>query len=116
MTTETRATQGKPNFQWDDPLLLDQQLTDEERMVRDSASRYAQERLQPRILDAFRNETADPSIFREMGELGLLGTSIPAEYGGAGPFPPNTAALGSTTFATGWSRARSSVWTRATAP
>ena len=84
MTTETRATQGKPNFQWDDPLLLDQQLTDEERMVRDSASRYAQERLQPRILDAFRNETADPSIFREMGELGLLGTSIPAEYGGAG--------------------------------
>ena len=56
-------------------------------MVRDSASRYAQERLQPRILEAFRNETADSSIFREMGELGLLGllgTSIPAEYGGAG--------------------------------
>ena len=84
MTTETRATHGKPKFQWDDPLLLDQQLTDEERMVRDSASRYAQARLQPRILQAFRNETADPSIFREMGALGLLGTSIPAEYGGAG--------------------------------
>ncbi len=66
------------------PLLLDQQLTDEERMVRDSESRYAQERLQPRILEAFRNETADPSIFREMGGLGLLGTSFPAEYDGAG--------------------------------
>ena len=72
MTTETRATHGKPKFQWDDPLLLDQQLTDEERMVRDSASRYAQERLQPRILQAFRNETADPSIFCEMGALDSL--------------------------------------------
>ena len=83
-TPEKSATHGKPAFHWDDPLLLDQQLTDEERMVRESASRYAQERLQPRALEAFRSESADPSIFREMGAVGLLGTTIPAEYGGAG--------------------------------
>ena len=71
-------------FQWSDPLQLDQQLTLEERMVRDSASQYAQGRLAPRVMEAFRNEQTDPAIFREMGEQGLLGVTIPETYGGAG--------------------------------
>jgi glutaryl-CoA dehydrogenase len=71
-------------FKWDDPLLLDQQLSDEERMVRDTAHDYAQEKLMPRIRDAFRHETTDRAIFPEMGALGLLGLTLPAEYGGAG--------------------------------
>jgi glutaryl-CoA dehydrogenase len=74
----------KPRFQWEDPLLLDRQLTDEERMVRDAAHAYCQGKLQPRVLDAFRNEHTDPAIFREMGALGLLGPTIPEEYGGPG--------------------------------
>jgi glutaryl-CoA dehydrogenase len=76
--------QDEAMFQWDDPLLLEQQLTEEERMVRDSARAYAQDKLAPRVLEAFRHETTDPAIFREMGELGLLGPTIPQEYGGAG--------------------------------
>jgi glutaryl-CoA dehydrogenase len=71
-------------FHWEDPLLLDQQLTEEERMVRDAAAAYAQDRLQPRVLEAFRHEKTDIEIFREMGELGLLGPTIPEEYGGPG--------------------------------
>ncbi len=74
---------SKASFNWADPLLLDTQLTEDERMVRDAAAEYAQGRLMPRIHDAFRNETTDPSIFREMGELGLLGITIPEQYGGA---------------------------------
>ena len=74
---------SKASFNWEDPLLLDTQLTEEERMVRDAAAQYAQDKLMPRILDAYRNETTDPSIFREMGELGLLGITIPEQYGGA---------------------------------
>jgi glutaryl-CoA dehydrogenase len=74
----------KAVFQWDDPLLLDQQLTEEERMVRDSARAYCQGKLAPRVLEAFRHEKTDPAIFREMGGLGLLGPTIPEEYGGAG--------------------------------
>ena len=70
-------------FNWEDPLLLDAQLTDEERMVRDAARSWAQERLQPRVLEAFRHEKTDPAIFREMGQLGLLGTTIQG-YGCAG--------------------------------
>ncbi|MBX3686076.1 MAG: acyl-CoA dehydrogenase [Rhodocyclaceae bacterium] len=70
-------------FNWADPLLLDTQLSDEERMIRDSARAYAQERLMPRVQDAFRNERTDRSIFNEMGELGLLGPTIPEQYGGA---------------------------------
>lgn len=73
-----------PSFHWQDPLLLDAQLTDEERMVRDAAYAYAQDKLAPRVLDAFRHEKTDAAIFREMGELGLLGATIPEEYGGAG--------------------------------
>jgi glutaryl-CoA dehydrogenase len=64
--------------------LLDQQLTEDERMVRDAAQAYAQDKLAPRVLEAFRHEKTDPAIFAEMGELGLLGATIPAEYGGAG--------------------------------
>jgi len=72
------------SFNWIDPLLLDQQLTQEERMVRDSAQQYAQGKLMPRVLEAFRHETTDPAIFREMGEMGLLGATIPEEFGGSG--------------------------------
>ena len=74
---------SKASFNWADPLLLDTQLTEDERMVRDAAAEYAQGRLMPRIHDAYRNETTDPAIFREMGELGLLGITIPEQYGGA---------------------------------
>ncbi|MFO1317195.1 MAG: acyl-CoA dehydrogenase [Burkholderiales bacterium] len=74
----------KPVFKWDDPLLLDAQLSEEERMVRDTAHAYAQEKLMPRIREAFRHEKTDPSIFPEMGALGLLGATLPPEYGGAG--------------------------------
>lgn len=75
---------ANPSFHWDDPLLLNQQLSDEERMVRDAAHVYAQEKLLPRVLEAFRHEQTDPAIFAEMGELGLLGATIPESYGGAG--------------------------------
>jgi glutaryl-CoA dehydrogenase len=75
---------AKAQFSWQDPLLLDQQLTQDERMVRDAAHDYCQGKLAPRILDAFRNEKTDPKVFREMGELGMLGPVIPAEYGGPG--------------------------------
>ncbi|MFC5302452.1 acyl-CoA dehydrogenase [Azospira restricta] len=63
-------------FNWEDPLLLEDQLSDEERMVRDAARAWAQAKLAPRVLEAFRHERTDPSIFREMGELGLLGSTI----------------------------------------
>lgn len=75
---------SRPVFAWDDPLQLDAQLTADERAVRDAAQAYCQSRLLPRVVSAFREETPDRSIFREMGELGLLGPTIPAEYGGAG--------------------------------
>lgn len=75
---------AKASFHWDDPLLLDTQLSDDERAVRDAAQAYAQDRLSPRVLEQFRHETVDASIFREMGELGLLGPTIPETYGGAG--------------------------------
>lgn len=71
-------------FQWDDPFQLDQQLTEDERAVRDAARAYCQDKLAPRVLDMFRHEKTDVTIFREMGELGLLGPTIPTEYGGAG--------------------------------
>lgn len=71
-------------FQWDDPLRLDLQLSAEERMIRDAAHEYCQGRLAPRVQQAFRHESTDPAIFREMGELGLLGATLPEQYGGAG--------------------------------
>ena len=72
------------HFNWDDPLLLEQQLTDEERQIRDAAYDYCQENLQPRVLSAFREERFDREIMTEMGELGLLGATVSPEYGGAG--------------------------------
>jgi glutaryl-CoA dehydrogenase len=75
---------ARTDFHWDDPLLLEAQLTPEEIMVRDTARDYAQERLAPRILEAFREERADPGIFREMGDIGLLGPTVPTSHGGAG--------------------------------
>ncbi len=72
------------SFVWDDPLLLSEQLTEEERMVRDTAFAYAQEKLLPRVTESFRHERSDPEVFPEMGALGLLGANLPAEYGGAG--------------------------------
>jgi glutaryl-CoA dehydrogenase len=75
---------GMGAFDWADSFLLDDQLEDDERMIRDSARAYAQDKLAPRIIDAFAHETTDPEIFREMGALGLLGPTIPEEYGGVG--------------------------------
>jgi glutaryl-CoA dehydrogenase len=75
---------GMAHFDWADPFLLDDQLSEDERMIRDTARAYAQDRLAPRIIDAFANETTDPEIFREMGALGLLGPTLPEEYGGVG--------------------------------
>jgi len=75
---------AKAVFKWDDPLLLDLELAEDERMVRDAAFAYAQDKLMPRIKEAFRHEISDPEIFREMGALGLLGVTLPPEYGGAG--------------------------------
>ncbi|WP_444463625.1 acyl-CoA dehydrogenase [Rhodobacter capsulatus] len=71
-------------FDWDDPLRLNGQLTEEERMLRDAARAYAQEKLAPRVIRAFAEEETDPAIFREMGAMGLLGVTIPEEYGGLG--------------------------------
>ena len=71
-------------FNWADPLRLEDQLESDERLVRDTARSYAQSKLAPRVLEAFRHETSDPAIFREMGALGLLGATIPESYGGAG--------------------------------
>ena len=75
---------AKASFNWEDPLLLDSQLAADERQVRNAARSFAQKALQPRIRDAFRNETTDPAIFREMGDMGLLGPTLPPQYGGAG--------------------------------
>ena len=79
MATSARS---KATFNWEDPLLLESQLSEDERMVRDAARQYCQDKLAPRILEAFRSESTDPKIFREMGEIGLLGPTIPEEFGG----------------------------------
>ena len=71
-------------FDWEDPFRLEDQLTEEERMLRDAARAFAQEKLQPRVIAAYREEKTDPAIFAEMGEMGLLGSTIPEEYGGIG--------------------------------
>ncbi len=75
---------SKPTFKWDDPFLLNDQLTDEERMIRDTARKYCQDKLMPRILEANRKEIFHREIMDEMGSLGLLGSTIPEEYGGVG--------------------------------
>ena len=71
-------------FDWQDPFRMEDQLTEEERMLRDAARAYAQEKLQPRVIAAYREEATDPAIFREMGEMGLLGVTVPEQYGGLG--------------------------------
>ncbi len=71
-------------FDWADPFLLESQLTEEERLVRDSMAAYAQDKLSPRILEAHRHETYDPDVMPEMGEMGLLAVTLPERYGGAG--------------------------------
>src|SRR5438067_8830257 len=88
-TAETRSPRSVPQredavFNWEDPLDLESELTEEERMVRDTARGYAQDKLFPRVLKAYRDETFDRDIMKEMGALGLLGATIPSEYGGAG--------------------------------
>ena len=80
MNAHDRVPPKAASFPWDDPLLLDDQLTDEERMIRDTARDYAQEKLQPRVLAAYRDEAVEPEIFAEMGALGLLGVTLPEDY------------------------------------
>ena len=80
----TGTSVAKPSFNWEDPLLLDSQMAADERQVRNAARTFAQKALAPRVRDAFRNEHTDPAIFREMGEMGLLGATLPPQYGGAG--------------------------------
>lgn len=89
MTLETPSLRAKDapdlgQFEWSDPLRLNEQLQEDERMIMDSAKSYAQEKLQPRIIKAFAEEETDEGIFREMGDMGLLGITIPEEYGGLG--------------------------------
>ena len=81
------APQSKPDlgpFDWEDPLRLEGQLTEDERMLRDAARAYADDKLAPRVIQAYREEETDPEIFREMGEMGLLGVTVPEAYGGLG--------------------------------
>ena len=83
----TLSPQSKPDlssFNWEDAFLFENQLSEEERMLRDAAANYAAEKLQPRVIEAFAKEQTDPEIFREMGEMGLLGITVPEEYGGLG--------------------------------
>ena len=75
---------SKTIFDWKDPFFLDQQLSDEERMVRDTARQFSRDVLLPRVVDDFREEQFDPSVMQHMGQLGLLGPTIPEEYGGSG--------------------------------
>src|SRR6187455_697578 len=78
------ATKTSARFDWSDPLLLEQQLTQDERMVRDTARAYCRDKLAPRVLEMFRKESTEPAIFREFGALDMLGIVIPEQYGGAG--------------------------------
>ncbi len=77
-------TSSKPQFQWDDPFFLEAQLSDEERMVRDAAKAFADDILMPRVIGDYRDEAFDPALLKDMGALGLLGSTIPQEFGGAG--------------------------------
>ena len=74
---------AKSSFQWDDPFLINDQLTEEERMIADAAAAFAADKLAPRVTDAYLNETTDRDIFSEMGAAGLLGVTVPEQYGGA---------------------------------
>jgi glutaryl-CoA dehydrogenase len=82
-TGAKERSQERASFRWDDPLLFDDQLTEDERLIRDTARGYAQDKLMPRVIDAYMQEHTDRAVFDEMGELGLLGVTIPEAYGGA---------------------------------
>ena len=84
MSLKPKDVPGLSCFNWDDPFFLEQQLNEEERMMRDAARTFAQEKLQPRVIQAYANETTETKIFCEMGEMGLLGVTVPEEYGGLG--------------------------------
>lgn len=84
MSLKPKDVPGLSRFNWDDPFFLEQQFNEEERMMRDAARTFAQEKLQPRVIEAYANETTETKIFREMGEMGLLGVTVPEEYGGLG--------------------------------
>ena len=79
--TQAKDKPAAASFKWDDPFLLDEQLTEDERMVRDTARAYAQDKLMPRVAKAYLEEKTDREIFNEMGELGLIGITLPEEYG-----------------------------------
>ncbi len=83
MSVSPKSAKGAP-FKWDDPFLLEDQLNEDERLIRDTARSYAQDKLAPRIVEAYLNEHTDRAIFNEMGELGLLGVTVDEKYGGAG--------------------------------
>jgi glutaryl-CoA dehydrogenase len=82
-TGAKERSKERASFQWDDPLLFDDQLTEDERLIRDTARGYAQDKLMPRVIDAYMQEHTDREVFNEMGALGLLGVTIPEAYGGA---------------------------------
>jgi glutaryl-CoA dehydrogenase len=84
MSLKAKDAPDLNRFNWEDPFALETQLSEEERMMRDAAKAYAQDKLQPRVIAAYRDEQTDVGIFREMGEMGLLGVTIPEEYGGLG--------------------------------
>src|ERR1700677_2605900 len=77
------ASKERASFRWDDPLRFDDQLTEDERLIRDTARAYAQDKLAPRVIEAYMEEKTDRAIFNEMGALGLLGVTVPEAYGGA---------------------------------
>jgi len=83
-TLKAKDSPSLSSFNWEDAFMLETQLHDDEIMIRDSARAYAQEKLQPRVIDAYREETPCPEVFAEMGEMGLLGTTVPEEYDGLG--------------------------------
>jgi len=84
MNIATKPSRTAANFVWNDPFLLDDQLSEDERAIRDAAAAFAADKLATRVEDAYLNEKTDPAIFREMGEAGLLGVTVPEEYGGLG--------------------------------
>ncbi len=84
MALKPKDTPDLSRFDWEDPFRMADQLTEDERMMRDAARAYASERLMPRVTAAYRDEVTDPAIFAEMGQMGLLGVTIPEEYGGLG--------------------------------
>ncbi|MCB1404762.1 MAG: acyl-CoA dehydrogenase family protein, partial [Rhodobacteraceae bacterium] len=83
-TLKAKDAPDLSRFEWDDALRLESQLSEDERMLRDAARDFAQTVLQPRVIAAYRDEVSDPEVFKLMGDAGLLGTTIPEEYGGLG--------------------------------